>query len=252
MFTWRTSRLRILHSHDGQYTTTEQQKGLIWMRKKKKKKKLWWVGVGGLEGCRRRVLFSWGVSSRCPNQQLTLTRPSTWFTVTLHFIQTRSRHDLNFFWRTSRRKLHLDYYLTFYFLKFVLFCFQPKKETKQQKKQMSKASWLTWCDVSCDICREGCWIRWHRSHVFVCVVCERRDNSYKSPEVTIMKLEARWGERERRTTLIFWQRFKFPDRLMFSRRHVNTATRYAGQSRHIHYEQLVQRLTPLAKIRGPG
>lgn len=108
------------------------------LNEEKKKKKLWWVGVGGLEGCRRRVLFSWGVSSRCPNQQLTLTRPSTWFTVTLHFIQTRSRHDLNFFWRTSRRKLHLDYYLTFYFLKFFLFCFQPKKETKQQKNKCQK------------------------------------------------------------------------------------------------------------------
>lgn len=143
------------------------------------------------------------------------------------------------------------WHFTFWSFFFVLFS-TKKKQNTNNKKQMSKASWLTWRHVSCDICWEGCWIRRHRSHVFVCVVCERRDTSYKSLEVTIMKLEARWGERERRTTLIFWQRFKFPDRLMFSRRHVNTATRYAGQSRHIHYEQLVQRLTPLAKIRGPG
>lgn len=102
--------------------------------------------VGGLEGCRRRVLFSWGVSSRCPNQQLTLTRPSTWFTVTLHFIQTRSRHDLNFFWRTSRRKLHLDYFLTFYFLKFFFFVFNQKKKQNSKKTNVkSQLVDVVWC-----------------------------------------------------------------------------------------------------------
>lgn len=35
---------------------------------------------------------------------------------------------------------------------------------------------------------------------------------------------------------------------MFSLRHVNSAIWYVGQSRHIHYKQLVQLLTPLAKI----
>lgn len=34
---------------------------------------------------------------------------------------------------------------------------------------------------------------------------------------------------------------------MFSLRNVNAAIRYVGQSRHIHYKQLVQVLTPLAK-----
>lgn len=36
---------------------------------------------------------------------------------------------------------------------------------------------------------------------------------------------------------------------MFSLRHVNTAIQYVGQSRHIHYKQLVQLLTPLAKMK---
>lgn len=108
-----------------------------WFEWEKKKKSCFFCGGWGLEGCRPRVLFSWGVSSRCPDQQLTLTRPSTWFTVTPHFIQTRSRHDLNFFGRTSRRKLHLDYYLTFYFLKFcfVWFSTKNKQNTKKHKCQ---------------------------------------------------------------------------------------------------------------------
>lgn len=142
MFTWRTSRLRILHSHDGQYTTTEQQKGLIWMRKKEKV--VFFVVGGGLEGCRPRVLFSWGVSSRCPNQQLTLTRPSTWFTVTLHFIQTRSRHDLNFFGGRLEGNCTWIIIRHFTFWSF-LFVFNQKEAKHQKTNVKSQLVDVVWC-----------------------------------------------------------------------------------------------------------
>lgn len=135
----------MLHSHDGQYTTTEQQKGLIWMRKKKEKS-CFFCGGWGLEGCRPRVLFSWGVSSRCPNQQLTLTRPSTWFTVTLHFIQTRSRHDLNFFGGRLEGNCTWIIIWHFTFWSFFLFGFQPKRNKTPKKTNVkSQLVDVVWC-----------------------------------------------------------------------------------------------------------